>query len=479
MGLKEAASRGGAITLAGQVGKVSINLVGIAVLARLLTPEVFGLLAMVTAIVGVGEILRDFGLSSAATQARSLNQAQKSNLFWINLGVGALLFVTTVILAAPVAALYDDSRLREITIALGVSFLLNGFQTQYQAELMRNMRFLALTWTDIASALTGLGVAIVGALAGLEAWALVLQVLALAIARAVLRACVAGWQPQRPTRGVDMSGLIQYGWNVTITQLFVYASSHIDRVILGIRFSPTVVGLYSQASQLVMTPVTQVFPPLLSVALPTLSRIQDDNERFGRYVRHAQLALAYPLTAVFAMGIACAGPLLEIFLGPQWTGAVPYFQILAAAGAFQSVTYIAQWVFLSRGLTGSNLRYSLVVRTTLIAVVIAASFFGPIALAAAYAGGLALAWPFSLWWLSRVTVIPARAMLAGGARILVIGAAASALGSWTSALASANPLLAVLAGIVGATVIYAAATIVPSVRRDYASIIDIARAIRI
>src|SRR5829696_6310068 len=131
------AARGALVTLAGQAARIVVQLASVVILARLLDPGDYGVLAMVLAVVGVGEIFRDFGLSSAAVQAKDLTVAQRDNLFWINTAIGVVLAVLVFASAVPLAVLYDEPVLRDVTRVLAVTFVLNGLATQFRADLVR------------------------------------------------------------------------------------------------------------------------------------------------------------------------------------------------------------------------------------------------------------------------------------------------------------------------------------------------------
>ncbi|HHW4673437.1 MAG TPA: oligosaccharide flippase family protein, partial [Xylella fastidiosa subsp. pauca] len=147
---------GAVVTMLGQGARVVIQFSIIVLLARLLNPHDYGLMAMVTAIVGVADILRDFGLSSAAIQAKQITNAQRDNLFWINSGIGSALSLVVFVAAQLIADFYREPALVTITQVLAINFLLNGMATQYRANLSREMRFGQLALSDIGAQVLGL-----------------------------------------------------------------------------------------------------------------------------------------------------------------------------------------------------------------------------------------------------------------------------------------------------------------------------------
>ncbi len=155
-GLGARAAGGAAVTMAGQLAKMVVQFGGIILLARLLTPYDYGLMAMVTAIVGMAEILRDFGLSSAAIQAKHVSREQRDNLFWINSGIGLALAIVVFLSSSWIAHFYREPALLGISQALAVTFLFNGMTTQYRAHLSRALRFGQVSLSDVGAQVLGL-----------------------------------------------------------------------------------------------------------------------------------------------------------------------------------------------------------------------------------------------------------------------------------------------------------------------------------
>lgn len=463
----KAAIRGGAATLGGQAVKLVLNLVGLVVLARLLGPSEFGLVAMVTAIVGIGDILRDMGLSSAAIQAKQIDHQQKSNLFWINLGLGGTLSLICAAASGLLADFYGEPKLASITLALSITFLANGFQTQFQAELARQLRFVSLTATDILAMFSGLIIAVVLGVAQAGYWALVAQLVTQSLVLAISRMLITRWIPTWPRRHSGMRPLLRYGRNLMLTQVLVYVSSNIDSVLVGSRFGSASLGLYNRAFQMLTLPLNQIFTPLTNVALPVLSRLQDDEARFRRHVEKGQLVLGYGVVFLFATAFALAEPLIQLVFGAEWTGSVPIFRILAVAGAFQAISYVSYWIFLARALTGSHLRYSLISRSILICFICIGSLGGVYGVAAGYAVGVIFGWFAALIWLRVFHSISVGSLFVNGSRIVCLGAALGLTGFyvWT-ALAGFELMIGVAAAIVAMSLVVVLCLVIPAFRRD-------------
>lgn len=475
-GLGGSAARGALVTMGGQLVRFAIQVGGIFVLARILSPEDYGYVVMVTAIVGVGEIFRDFGLSSASIQSEKLTAEQRDNLFWINSGIGLALGAVVFASSWPIAGLYGQPELQGITQVLAATFLLNGLSTQHKAMLNRELRFKALAALEILAPAVALLVAIVVALAGGSYWALVSQQLALPLFTLILVAMLGKWSPGRYRRGAAMGSFIRYGANLLGVQLLTYASRNINAVIIGARFGAGEVGLYDRAFQLVVLPLNQINAPSTRVALPILSKLQHRPEEFNRFLIQGQTVMVYIVTGSFMYAIAQAGNVVAVALGDQWLEATFVFQILAVGGIAQALGYATYWAFLARGLTGSNLRFSLATRPVMIASCFIGSFWGLEGVAAAYSISLVLFWPIGLLWIKRAGDAPARAMLWNGLKPVGGFGIAAVASYWSTAFLHGHPLFLMAVGLAAFTAaIPLIALAWPGFRRDLMSMLHLRR----
>ena len=419
-GLGAAASRGVVVTLGTQAGRLLLQMAGLVVLARLLAPADYGLVAVVAVLVGLGELLRDAGLSSAAVQARVLSTGQRDNLFWLNTAAGLLLAVL-LCAAAPLVALgFGNDRLPPVTMALSATFLLNGAATQYRAMLVRQLRFVALAASDIAGQVAGLVLGIALAAQGAGFWALVAQQLAQGAVALLLLLVTSRWLPGWIDRTASIRPLLRYGLPLLGAQLLNYLAGNVDTLTIGARFGPVPVGLYDRVFQLVRTPLLQLQAPSTRVALPVLARLQTQEKRFADFVCFGQRSLLTVIGGLFAVLFAQAPAVVLVVLGPRWIPAMPIFRLLLVAGFFQAATYAVYWVFLAKGLTRSQFRYALVTRPLMAGLVVAGSLWGVTGVAMAYAIAAAVCWAVALLWIRPAVGGLAGRMFGNGCRSGVV-----------------------------------------------------------
>lgn len=458
----------------GQLARVLIQVAGIVVLARLLSPEDYGLLAMVVAIVGVGEIFRDFGLSSAAIQAPTISKGQRSNLFWLNSGIGFTLAILTIVLAQPIALLYGEPRLAGICLVLSSTFLLNGIATQHKADITRQLKFRKLALIEVIAPAIGLAVGLVSAVVGFGYWSLVLQQVAIPLVAAILFLQAGRWVPQWYDKSESIRGFMKFGVNLLGAQMLTYASRNADSVVIGMRFGPASLGLYDRAFQMIALPLNQLNAPASKVALPILSRLDEDATRYSSFLLRGQSVMINMITPLLAFGASVAPAAVTIVLGAQWTESASLFQLLALGGIAQALSYATYWVFLSKGLTASNLRLTLVSRPLIVFGIIVGSNWGVQGVATAYAVGLLLNWPLGLWWISRVSDAPALGMFFNGVRALVVyGVAAVGTHIATTSLLQFNELGTAAIGLVIFLAIASLGLLWRPFRRDIAGILQL------
>lgn len=357
--LKRSAVRGGSLVLVAQGVMFLLTLGATMVLARLLTPSDFGLVAMVLAVTSFATQFKDLGLSQATIQRPTITDAQVSTLFWINAALGLWLTLLTAAAAPLLARYYGDPRMIPITLTLAGTFVLSGLGVQHQALLRRRMRFGVLTSIDILSLSAGLIVAVLLAWRGAGWWALVWrQLVATAAATAgVWWAC--RWRPLAPRRGAGVRSMLAFGSHVSGYSVANYFARNVDRALLGRQMGSSALGLYSKAYQLILLPINMLTTPITAVALPALSRLQHDPPRYRSYYQKGIAPLvAIGMPAVVFLFVTAADT-IPLFLGQQWVGAVPIFRLLAPTAFVGTIHMATSWVYVSLGLTRRQLQWTI------------------------------------------------------------------------------------------------------------------------
>lgn len=460
------AARGTSVTLGVQGVRALLQVVSVVLLARLLDPSDFGLVAMVTSVIGIADLVRDFGLSSAAITAKDLSRAQQNALFWIGTALGAACTGIAVLAAPAIAAGYGQPRLTTVVLALAGVFTLSGASTQMRADLARSLRFGALGAVDVGAQASGIALAVVGALSGWGLWALVAQQVCVAVVGLVAVAALSTFRPGLPRRGADVRPFLGFGGAVLGTQSIAYATKNVDNVALGAVWGAGPLGLYTRAYQLLMAPLNQINAPMTRVALPVLTRVHGTPD-YARYLARAQLVACYATATVFAVAAALSVPVVAVLFGPRWVSVAPIFAVLAVGGVFRALAQIAYWIFLSAGRPGAQLRLSLVTGPATVALILAGLPWGAIGVAAGHSVAHLLVWIAQLVVAGRSTGTDVRPLFATSVRALAVVALPCAAAAGSANLLPWPPLAQVAAGVLAAAAAAAlVAAVVPRVRAD-------------
>ena len=328
--LKGRSIRGVAVTLGAQALKFFIGLGSTMVLARLLTPKDYGVLAMVGVITGFVGVLRDGGLSIATIQRADINEAQISTLFWINAALGLVLAVIVAALSPVVAWFYNDRSLTWVTLAMAVPFVLGGLTVQHQALLQRQMRFRAMAGIEIAALVISAGVGILASAAGWGYWALATMAITFSLANAILVLLFCRWKPGPPVRGSGVRPMLKFGGVLTLSSFFDSLGGSADKLLLGKFYAAEALGIYTRAQTLMLQPLTQFMPAVQKVALPAMSRLAEKPEKLRRVFLDLLQVTAFACSFMTVYLVTSADWLVWVFLGPQWLEAADILRLLAA-----------------------------------------------------------------------------------------------------------------------------------------------------
>ncbi|MBP7509102.1 MAG: lipopolysaccharide biosynthesis protein [Prolixibacteraceae bacterium] len=377
--------RGGIITLGSTAFLFVTNIGRTVVLARLLTPEDFGIIGMVAVFINFISIFKDAGLSMATVQKDNISNEQISKLAWLNLLITVSLGLVIILASPLVAMFYNKQELTFVTIALSFSFIIEGFTIQHRALLQRHMRFDSLNIVTITSSLAGIFASIFLSIMGWRYWALVSGTIFTSVCAVFLTYYFCPWIPKRNSNEANVKSMFNFGLNLTTSSVVNFFARQADKIIIGKIVGAVQLGLYDKAYQLFRMPTANILSPIRNVAMPALSSIQKEKEQYLKYYKSIILLTAtfvFPLSVYFYIE---ADFIINLILGNQWLGAIPIFKLLAIGGLIQPITGQSGIVMLSTGNTKRYLHWQIFYSTCLVISFIIGIRFGVTGLATAYA----------------------------------------------------------------------------------------------
>jgi O-antigen/teichoic acid export membrane protein len=357
--IKGRSVRGGIITVAAQAAKIILHTGSTAILARLLTPADFGLVAMVSVFTEFVNLFKDLGLSMATIQKKDITHQQVTNLFWVNIGMSCLLILVAAAISPFIARFYGEPRLILITIAIGSTFIFGGLMAQHTALMRRQMQFRALAIIEIIAMAASFMAAIISALLGLTYWSLIIMIAVRGAANTILVWWISPWRPGRPVRGSGIRPMLAFGGNLTGSNVLGYLSRNSDNVIIGYALGPASLGIYTKAYGLLTLPLWQFSLPLRSIMIPALSRLQDEPKQYRRFFLQVLSAVFLITIPMVTFLFISADEIINIILGSQWAAAITAFRYLAPAAFCSAISYAPGWLFITTGRTRAQFRWAL------------------------------------------------------------------------------------------------------------------------
>jgi len=373
--LKERAISSGVVTMVAQGAQFALTLVATMVLARLLTPQDFGLVAMVTTVIGFFRIFNDAGLSTATVQREGITHAQVSNLFWTNVTLGVTISLILAISAPGIAWFYQEPRLISITLALCITFLFTTSTVQHMALLKRQMRFKAIALIQVSSMAAGILTGIGMALLKFGSWSLVGMQLATPIVALFLTWSASRWRTR---------SLLNFGANLTASSFLWSLARGSDSLLIGRFYGSASLGLYSRAAALLNRPLEQAMGPLEAVFVPTFSRLQAQPERYRRIAFQVYDSMALGSFPFAGMLLALAHPLTLVVLGPKWESAAMIFAGFTLVALYTPIASVAGWLLSSQGRGRDYMVLSSISSSVTVLFFLVGLHFGPVGVAMSY-----------------------------------------------------------------------------------------------
>ncbi|MBW4643035.1 MAG: MOP flippase family protein [Goleter apudmare HA4340-LM2] len=390
MTLKQAATSGIRWSFIAQVSRQLVQILTTIVLARILSPNDFGLIGMTAVVIGFINLFKDLGTSTAIIQKQDYSDEFLSSIFWINVIFGCLVTSLIFLFSPLIANLYEEPRVIAILQFLSVTFFISSLSNLQQAILERDLAFNQLAKIEIFSLVLGSAVAIIVAILGAGVWSLVCQTLLVNICTTILLWVYTKWRPKLILQWKAVKSISHYSLHLTAANIFFYFVRNADNFLIGKFLGAEALGYYALAYRIMMYPMQNIGAVIRRVMFPVFSRWQEDNVRFqDAYLKAVALTSMITLPIVVSF-IVLGKPLVLTLFGNSWLPTVPLLIILVPAGFIESIETTVTVIYQAKGRTDVMLYWGGFTGIMVVLAFVIGIQWGVIGVAVAYVSTLPL-----------------------------------------------------------------------------------------
>lgn len=348
-------------------------------MARLLLPSDYGLIAMLAIFIAIARSLIDSGFSNALIQKTNRNQEDYSTVFYFNIIVACIVYVILYFSAPFIAAFYDMPLLTPVTRVFSLSLLVSSFTIIHRTQLVINLDFRTQAKVSFTAAIVSGGIGITTAYLGQGVWALVWQSLSNFTIQTLLLCYFVRWMPSLSFSTNSFKGMFSFGFKLLITNLLGTIYDNLYTLVIGKKFAAADLGHYSKADQLVRFPTNNLAFIMSRVSYPTLVNFKDNDIQLGAaYKKFLVMSsfVVFPLMIGFAV---LAQPFIIVLFTKKWVGMVLILQLLCIDWMWDPMCKINTNILMVKGKSGLILRLEIIKRIISISILFASLPFGIIA----------------------------------------------------------------------------------------------------
>ena len=351
------------------------------VLARILAPEDYGTIALVTVFTAILQVFVDSGLGTALIQKKDADEIDFSSVFYFNFVVCLILYLGMFAAAPFIADFYGDVTLVPVIRILSLTIVISGVKGIQQAYVSRNMLFKRFFFSTIGGTIFSAVLGIAMAYAGFGIWALVAQQLSNTFIDTLILWITVRWRPTKSFSWTRLKYLLSFGWKLLVSSLLDTAYNNLRNLIIGKMYSSSDLAFYNQGDKFPKVIVTNINASIDSVLLPTMSSAQDDKERVKQMTRRAIKTSTYVM-APLMMGLAfCAEPIVSLVLTDKWLPCVPFLRIFCITYMFWPVHTANLNAINAMGRSDWFLRLEIIKKIMGMTILLSTMWFGVIAMA--------------------------------------------------------------------------------------------------
>lgn len=343
-----------------QGGSKAIQMLVQIILARLLSPEAFGILAILLVVTQVSDSIAQSGLGMALIQKSDSDKSSYSTAWWLSLGLASAIYIVLFLAAPAISAFYNMLDLVVYLRVLGVIIFFNSANSIQRSYLERSMDFKSIfAATTFAALVSGIG-GIVLALLGFGVWSLVAQSLLQSIFICIVMWVQISWKPAFMFDAAQARSLFGYGWKICITGILNVLYSGISELIIGRACSAGELGLYSQGRKYPQAAIGVMSNSIANVLFPMFSAIKEDAEALRSAIRRGLTLGTFIVAPVSLLAAVVAEPLVAILLTEKWLACVPIFQLTCISNAILMIQLVDLRAYMALGDSSLYMRLQII-----------------------------------------------------------------------------------------------------------------------
>lgn len=407
-GIGQIALQGGLKMLLSQGVKLFVQIASIVVLARLVTPEDFGLVAFLTSIFAFVGLFSEFGLTMAIVQREQIQEKDLNTLFRISAGIGIFLLLCIGVSGLLTSWISGDGRYQWIFGIFAAMFFLKSLSTVPQGLIRRRMQFGFLSLQEAGTFLFGALAAVAIATQGRGILALMAFQFIPGLLICGSSWFFAGWRPQRSAGSIqEASSYFSFGGAFTLVEIANTVCKHIDNLLIGKVWGMELLGQYTRAYALMLAPLNQVMGPIGTVLIPSFSRIHQNETEFKKLTTALFISFVGLTAPAAAFLIVFSTPLIHLLLGPGWEVAQKIFWWFAIAVFCKPLGCHIYWIFVSCGQMRQMMRWTTINMALTVCAIIVGLKYGPIRVATLFSiSEIALQIPIAIYLVGKTKLIP-------------------------------------------------------------------------
>jgi len=315
-------------------GAQGVTFVVSIILARILDPEVYGTIALVTVFTTIMQVFVDSGMGNALIQKKDSDDLDFSSVFYFNIVVCAMLYVVMFFLAPFISAFYKNPELTPVIRVLSLIIIISGVKNVQQAYVSKNMLFKRFFFSTLGGTIGAAIVGIIMAYNGFGVWALVIQMLFNATVDTTILWITVEWRPKKNFSFQRLRRLFTYGWKLLLSSLLDTVYNDLRQLIIGKIYTKEDLAFYNQGDKFPKLIVTNINTSIDSVLLPTMAQVQDDHKAVKNMTRRSIKISTYVMMPLMTGLAVCANPLVSLILTEKWLPCVPFLRIFCFSYAF-------------------------------------------------------------------------------------------------------------------------------------------------